>query len=83
MNSNIPSKSAYGVYVYSQLVRIGRICDEYADFVKRLTIRLIISKYRDIFNKFNVTLKQHIKEGIALPLCNRSTLSRLVTVRNI
>ena len=31
MDSNIPSKPAYGVYI-SQLVRIGRICDSYESF---------------------------------------------------
>ena len=31
MDSNIPSKPAYGVYI-SQLVRIGRICDSYKSF---------------------------------------------------
>ena len=31
LDSNIPTKPAYGVYI-SQLVRIGRICDKYADF---------------------------------------------------
>ena len=29
MSSNIPSKPAYGVYIISQLVRIGRICSSY------------------------------------------------------
>ena len=43
MNSNIPSKPAYGVYI-SQLVRIGRICDSYKGFFTRhhrLTCRLV------------------------------------------
>ena len=31
MDSNIPSKPAYGVYI-SQLGRIGRICDSYKSF---------------------------------------------------
>ena len=42
MNSNLPSKPAYGVYI-SQLVRIGRICDSYKGFFTRhhrLTCRL-------------------------------------------
>lgn len=42
MNSNIPSKPAYGVYI-SQLVRIGRTCDSYKEFFTRhhrLTCRL-------------------------------------------
>ena len=43
MDSNIPSKPAYGVYI-SQLVRIGRICDSYKSFFTRhhqLTCRLV------------------------------------------
>lgn len=43
MDSNIPSKPAYGVYI-SQLVRIGRICDNYNSFFTRhhqLTCRLV------------------------------------------
>ena len=43
MDSNIPSKPAYGVYI-SQLVRIGRICDNYENFSTRhhhLTCRLV------------------------------------------
>ena len=34
LNSNIPTRPAYGVYM-SQLVRIGRICCDYSSFVKR------------------------------------------------
>ena len=43
MSSNIPSGPAYGIYI-SQLVRIGRICSTYEEFVKRnrlITTRLI------------------------------------------
>ena len=43
MDSNIPSKPAYGVYI-SQLIRIGRICDSYESFYTRhhkLTCRLV------------------------------------------
>ena len=43
LDSNIPSKPAYGVYI-SQLVRIGRICDNYHSFHTRhhkLTHRLV------------------------------------------
>ena len=43
MNSNIPSKPAYGVYI-SQLVRIGRICSSFVQFRDRhymLTTKLI------------------------------------------
>ena len=43
LSSNIPSKPAYGVYI-SQLVRIGRICDNFEQFNDRhykLTCKLI------------------------------------------
>ena len=43
MDSNIPSKPVYGVYI-SQLVRIGCICDSYESFFTRhhqLTCRLV------------------------------------------
>ena len=43
MCSNIPSKPAYGVYI-SQLIRIGRICEDFSAFAERnykLTSRLI------------------------------------------
>ena len=33
MDSNIPAKPAYGVYI-SQLVHIGRICERYETFVE-------------------------------------------------
>ena len=33
MSSNTPSGPAYGIYI-SQLVRIGRICSTYEEFVK-------------------------------------------------
>ena len=48
MCSNIPSGPAYGVYI-SQLVRIGRICDNYSAFVNRnmiITTRLIKQGYQ-------------------------------------
>ena len=84
--SNIPTTQAYVVYL-SQLVRIGRICDKYADFKDRhlmLTRKLLKQGYRydhlcscvkrfynkhvDISSKYKITVKQHIKEGIELPL---------------
>ena len=34
-----------------------------------------------IFGKLHITLKQHVKEGIALPLNTVNRLDRLVTVR--
>ena len=48
MCSNIPSAPAYGVYV-SQLVRYGRVCCNYEDFVDRvklLTSKLLSQGYR-------------------------------------
>ena len=39
------------------------------------------NKYKDIFGKFGVSLKQHIKDGIPLPLATMGRLNRLVTVR--
>ena len=99
LDSNIPTKPAYGTYI-SQLVRIGRICDRYVDFIERhriLTTRLLkqgykydhlcsyfkrfSGKYKDIFNKFKITLKQHIKDGIPLPLNTVGRLNRMITVR--
>ena len=99
LDSNIPTKPAYGTYI-SQLVRIGRICDRYVDFLERhriLTTRLLkqgykydhlcsyfkrfSGKYKDIFNKFKITLKQHIKDGIPLPLNTVGRLNRMITVR--
>ena len=47
MDSNIPTKPAYGVYI-SQLVRIGRICEDFGSFADRhylLTKRLIRQGY--------------------------------------
>ena len=96
LDSNIPSKPAYGVYM-SQLVRIGRICNKYEDFKDRhhmLTTRLLKQGYKydclhSTFKKFkhkyadifHIILKQHVKEGIAIPLNTVSRLDRLVTVR--
>ena len=43
LDSNIPVKPAYGVYI-SQLVRIGRVCEKYDAFVERhwiITSKLI------------------------------------------
>ena len=47
MDSNIPTKPAYGVYI-SQLVSIGRICEDFSSFAsrhRRLTERLIKQGY--------------------------------------
>ena len=58
LDSNIPSKPAYGVYI-SQLVRIGRICDSYHSFHTRhhkLTHRLV--KQGFLYNKLASTFKR-------------------------
>ena len=36
LDGNIPAKPAYGVYI-SQLVRIGRVCDNFKDFIAKHT----------------------------------------------
>ena len=57
MDSNIPSKPAYGVYI-SQLIRIGRICDSYESFYTRhhkLTCRLV--KQGFLYDKLVATFK--------------------------
>ena len=88
------------LHVHVHVVRIGRICDKYADFKERhhiLATRLLkqcykydqlcsyfkrfSSKYKDIFGKFRIEIKQHIKDGIPLPLNTVNKLNRLVTVR--
>ena len=66
MDSNIPSKPAYGVYI-SQLVRISRICDRYVDFTQRhveLTSRLQKHGYKydklcQAFKKIHKTAQHH------------------------
>ena len=48
LNSNIPSASAYGVYG-SQLIRYGRACSNYQDFMERekvLTTKLLSQGYQ-------------------------------------
>ena len=61
--SNIPSRPAYGVYIF-QLVRIARICSDYSDFVSRhykLTERLISQgfRYSDLGRAFRKFAKRH------------------------
>ena len=94
----IPIKPAYGIYI-SQLVRIGRICEEYSAFMDRnrmITDRLIKQgfrysklcktfkkfsrKHRTIFNRYGVSVRQHIDEGICRPLCIIRKLSKNITM---
>ena len=58
MSSNIPSKPAYGVYI-SQLIRIGRICEDFSPFAERhykLTSRLIKQEFW--YNKLCIAFKK-------------------------
>ena len=60
MDSNIPSKPAYGV-VISQLVRYQRVCCSYQSFVSRsqvLTTRLLGQGYR--YDKLCGTVKKFV-----------------------
>ena len=80
MDSNIPSKPAYGV-VISQLLQYLRICCNYQDFVYRsklLTTRYVYQKlystYKTFVHRYLWTLQKngrHLKniitECIALP----------------
>ena len=53
LNSNIPSKPAYGVYI-SQLVRIGRICSNFVQFKLRhytLTQKLMKQEKENVGSK--------------------------------
>ena len=64
LSSNIPSKPAYGVYI-SQLVRIGRICDNFEQFNDRhkLTSKLIKQGfwYTQLCYFFKRFSKTHLK----------------------
>ena len=62
LDGNIPAKPAYGIYV-SQLVRIGRICDNYKDFLKKhkeLTSRLVKQGFR--YDKLCSSFKKFYKK---------------------
>ena len=61
MNSNIPIKPEYGIYI-SQLVRIGRMCEEYSAFMDRnrmITDRLIKQGFR-----YSKLCKRNLVENI-------------------
>ena len=40
------------------------------------------NKHVDISTKYKITVKQHIKEGIELPLSSVKRLNRLITTRH-
>ena len=61
MDSNIPSRAAYGVYM-SQLIRMGRICEDFSCFCHRnktLTGRLLKQGYT--YTQLCLTLKRFSK----------------------
>ena len=64
MDSNIPCKPAYGVYI-SQVVRIGRICSSYHQFCERhhkLSERLIKQgfRYLELCKAFKKFARSHV-----------------------
>ena len=91
MSSNIPSRPAYGIYI-SQLVRIGRICSTYEEFVKcnrLLTTRLIrqgflyvklVKSFKKFYLKY-VCLKRHISDGVCGLYVGLPSMYKHVTVR--
>ena len=88
---------AYILYI-SQLVRIGRICDAYSSFTDSITARLIkqgfkysalcdafktfCRRHKSIFDKYGVCMRQHIHDGIVLPLFVKRTYGKNITQRH-
>ena len=67
MSSNIPSGPAYGIYV-SQLVRIGRICNNYDEFVGRnrlITTKLTRQGFH--YTKLVRTFKKFYRKYVCVP----------------
>ena len=94
---NIPVQSAYGVYI-SQLVRIGRICDRFLSGNYMITSKLIrqgsdIPSYAVLLrsllddivmcSKFKHSVKNHIWDGVCLPVGALSHLTAHVTSRHV
>ena len=94
--NNIRTGPAYGTYI-SQLVGMGRICEDIASRNHKLTSRLLkqgfwycklclafkkfSNKHKEIFSKFKTSLRQHIAESICLPVCTMRHLTTNVTKR--
>ena len=89
MDSNIPSKPAYGVYI-SQLVRIGHMCDIFFTRYHQLTCRLV--KQGFLYDKLVTNFKhfvagkpkffpnskfqlENMEDGFCLPTVAISSLS--------
>ena len=70
MCSNIPAKPTYGVYI-SQLIRICRMCDNYSSFLLR---------HKLLTERYGVSVRAHVTEGICIPLVAKPDLIRNVTI---
>ena len=62
-------------------LRIDTTCLPLGYLNKAINMIVYTPHLNMIFDKLHITLKQHVKEGIALPLNTVSRLDRLVTVR--
>ena len=64
--------------ITSRLIQQGfrytKLCDYFKKFSRR---------YKSIFNKYGVSVRQHIMDGICQPLCGIRTLSKNITMRQI
>ena len=62
--------------ITSRLIRQGfrytKLCDYFKKFSRR---------HKSIFNKYGVSVRQHIMDGICRPLCGIRTLSKNITIR--
>ena len=94
MDSNIPSKPAYGVFI-SQLIRYLRVCGNYQHFVYRSQLHVgykdrgstmwcfvtpLKSSYSDTPLHY-ASISGLIVDCVCLPLCVFSTKNKHVTVR--
>ncbi len=58
-----------------------KVLAKFSSYTVRPIIHISKGLVIDIFGKFGVLLKQHIKDSIPLPLATMGRLHRLVTVR--
>ena len=76
LSSNIPEKSAYGVYI-SQLVRIGRICSNFIERIYKLTQKLIEHGFwgyvRHLYKKF---ARSHVSISLNMDIVYGNTLRK-------
>ena len=96
LNSNIPAAPAYGVYIVrlgricddyykfarrnhmvtSRLVKQGFRYDKLCGSFKKFT-----HNHATLFRKVGASVKQHIHDGIGLPICIVAALTKHVTCR--